>query len=106
MKLRDFKETLLEDLKDPEFAVHYLTDALEENDIAGFLLAVRDVIEARGGVGKFSAQAGSLHRVSLYKTLSDNGNPLFATMVDILNALGVGLRPYLKDEPSARSKSA
>ena len=74
MKTRDYKESLLADLQDPRFAISYLSDAVEENDVEGFLLAVRDVIEARGGVGMLSAEIDNLHRVSLYKALSENGN--------------------------------
>lgn len=98
MKTRDFKEDLLKDLQDPGFAISYLTDAVEEKDVEGFLLAVRDVIEARGGIGPFSAEIENMHRVSLYKALSRNGNPLFSTMIEILNSLGIGLRPYIRDE--------
>lgn len=105
MKLKNFKETLIEELKDPIFAVTYLKDAIDENDIEGFLLAVRDVIEARGGMGKLAVKIPNLHRVSLYKALSKNGNPLFATMIDVLNAIGIGLKPYLK-ESSGRAKAA
>lgn len=103
MKTQDFQKSLIKDLEDPNFAVNYLADAVEENDVDGFLLAVRDVIEARGGMGKFAAKLDNLHRVSLYKALSGNGNPLFSTMVEILDSLGMGIRPYLKEE-AARSR--
>ena len=104
MKTRDFKEGLLKDLQDPEFAISYLTEAVEENDVEGFLLAVRDVIEARGGIGQFSSEIECIHRVSLYKALSQNGNPLFSTMIEILNTLGIGLRPYIRDEEAFLTK--
>ena len=98
MKLRDFDEVLFKELQDPEFAVAYLTDAIEEPaDLPGLLLAIRHVIEARGGIGKFADQMGSLNRVSIYKALSENGNPLFSTVVEVLDSLGIGLKPYIRN---------
>lgn len=48
MPTRDYKESLFEDLQDPEFAVAYLNAALEESSSDVFLLHLRDVAEARG----------------------------------------------------------
>jgi DNA-binding phage protein len=53
-KYRKFKEYHIEQLRDPEDARIYLSVALEEyeedGDIEAFLLAVKDVAEARGGL--------------------------------------------------------
>ena len=40
---------------------------------------------------KVAAEAG-LGRESLYKALSPNGNPEFATVLKVMQALGLGLR--------------
>ena len=106
MKTRNFKEDLLKELGSPNAAVVYLTDAIEQDDRTGFLLAVRDVIEARGGMGRHASKIKSIHRVSLYKALSVNGNPLFSTMLDILDTVGIGLRPYVKRRFSAKRRAA
>jgi len=57
-KLKKFKNTLLEDLNDPQYAQTYLSVALEEyekdKDVAAFLTALRDVAEARGGLTKLA----------------------------------------------------
>src|SRR5262252_6363946 len=45
---KDYRETLLEDLQDPQEAAAYLTAALEEGDSAVFLLALRNVADAKG----------------------------------------------------------
>ena len=62
-KYRKFKEYHIEQLRDPEDARIYLSVALEEyeedGDIEAFLLAVKDVAEARGGLSK-SAECTSL----------------------------------------------
>lgn len=91
MKLKDFKGLLNEELKDPENALLYLQDAIDERDVPGLLLALRDVIEAQGGIADV-AKKSSLHRVSLYKALSTAGNPLFSTVISVLDSLNIGLQ--------------
>lgn len=80
---RNFKDYHIEQLRDPEDAKNYLTVALddyEENgDMEAFLLAVRDVAEAQGGMSRL-AERVSLTREGLYKALSENGNPQLNTM--------------------------
>lgn len=93
-----------EQLKDPNFAAEYLADAVRQTDIDSFLLAVRRVIDARGGMTKISRELKSLHRVSLYKALSRGGNPLFITMLEILHVLGIGLMPYAREAQPSRNR--
>jgi DNA-binding phage protein len=45
-----YRERLLDALKNPEEAAHYLDACLEDGDSRVFLLAIRDVAEARGGI--------------------------------------------------------
>ena len=54
MPLRDYKDGLFADLQDPEFAVAYLNAALEDASPEVFLLHLRDVAEAWGGLGKLA----------------------------------------------------
>ncbi len=55
---RSFKDYHIEQLRDPEDSKNYLTVALddyEENgDMEAFLLAVRDVAEAQGGMSRLA----------------------------------------------------
>ena len=104
MKVHDFEPYLYKKLQDPGIAAAYLADAVECGDLEGFLLALRDVIEAHGGVGSFAKRCGRLHRVSLYKALSAKGNPLFVTVLQILDALGIALRPLARKRPAAKSR--
>ena len=60
-------------LKDLDFAAGYITEAIEEGE-AAFLLAVRDVVEAQGGIGEL-AKSTSLNCEGLYDMLSEKGNP-------------------------------
>ncbi|MCY3766815.1 MAG: putative addiction module antidote protein [Gemmatimonadetes bacterium] len=88
---RDFKDYHIEQLRDPEDAKVYLSVALDEyeknGDLEAFLLAVRDVAEAQGGMSRL-AERVSLTREGLYKALSKNGNPQLNTMGEILHGLG------------------
>jgi probable addiction module antidote protein len=81
---------LIEDLKDPKFAAAYLNAALEE-DREGFLMALRNVMEAHGGVAAVARRA-KINRVSLYKISSRKGNPEFGSVLALCQALNVKLR--------------
>ena len=59
MPLRDYKDGLMADLRDPEFAVAYLNAALEDDSPQVFLLHLRDVAEAWGGLGNSPATPNS-----------------------------------------------
>ncbi len=88
MKLKSYKNDLLKELKDLEYASEYLAQALESGDQAIFLLALRDVVEAGGGV-RVIARHAHIQRESLYKTLSNRGNPRLTTLQGILKSLGL-----------------
>ena len=88
MRLKNYKDDLLRRLADPKYAAEYLAQALAENDHTTFLLALRDVIEAGGGMGQFAGRVG-LKRPSLYKILSKRGNPTLETLQEILRPLGL-----------------
>ncbi len=78
----------LEDLDD---VVAYLEAAFEDGDPRVIAAALGDVARSRG-MSAVAAKAG-LGRESLYKALSGDGNPGFATVVGVMNALGLRLRP-------------
>ena len=93
---KDYHQWLIEQLKDHEEAVAYLNEALEES-LKGdeesqqlFLVALRNVAEAQGGIGNLAKKAG-VGRASLYKTLSQTGNPEWNTLVSLILALGLRL---------------
>lgn len=90
MPVRDYKDGLWADLQDPEFAVAYLNAALEEDAPEVFLLHLRDVAEAWGGLGKLAADT-QLAREALYRMLSTQGNPQLASLDKLLHALGLRL---------------
>jgi probable addiction module antidote protein len=86
---RPFRETQIEQLKDPDNAALYLEEALIAGDTAAFKLALRNVAEARlGGISALSERA-ELNRESLYRALSNRGNPTLETLTKIMHALGL-----------------
>ena len=97
----DYKEFLMEQLKDPEMAAGYLTACFEEGEET-FLLAIKDVAEAQGGLGPL-AKSTSLNREGLYAMLSDKGNPRLSSLSTIIDALGMTLafRAKLQNKKAA-----
>jgi len=89
-KTKSYKEHLLKSLQDPEEEAAYLDACLEDEDPHVFLMALKDVAEARGGMGKLSRDS-SLNRQSLYRTLSKTGNPKLINIRSILSSLGMNL---------------
>lgn len=61
-----------------------------EEESKVFLLALRNVVEAWGGVGEVSKKT-KLNRVNLYRILSKKGNPELGSLENILKALGLKL---------------
>ena len=88
MRLTNYKTDLLKRLEDPRYAAEYLAQVLAGKDSAAFLIALKDVVEAGGGVGNLAGRVG-LKRPSLYKILSKNGNPTLETLQEILGPLGL-----------------
>ena len=88
MKLKSMYESLDRDLQDPEYVALYLNDALHEGSPEEFYLALRNVIKANQGMSQVAAET-ELGRESLYKALSDSGNPQFSTVQKIVGALGL-----------------
>jgi len=85
---------LMTTLQDKEQAAAYLQVALDEyqmdSNVEALLLALRQVTEAQGGIGKLSRKT-HLNRESLYRTLSSHGNPKLQTMGILLKGLGFQL---------------
>jgi probable addiction module antidote protein len=78
---------ITEHLKSEEDMVAYLDAALEEGDASLIAAALGDIARAKG-MSQIAKDTG-LGRESLYKTLSPNGNPEFATVLKVMGALGL-----------------
>lgn len=91
----DHNAAMIEELRaDPEYANAYLANALEEinepGGLGGFLVALRQVIEARGGISEAAKKSG-LARQSIYRALSANGNPTITTLAQLAAVAGLQL---------------
>ena len=91
-------EWLNAQLRDPELAVAYLNAALAEGDQAAFMLALRNVAKARGGVAAMARETG-MNRVALSRTLSESGNPELRSLTRILEASGLAFLVVPKSKP-------
>ncbi|QXH50323.1 putative addiction module antidote protein [Pseudomonas fakonensis] len=94
-RTRSHEDSVLSMLReDEDFAIEYLAAALEDIDEPGgedtFLLAIRRIAEARGGMSSLSQNTG-LARPNLYRSLAAGGDPKLSTVLKVLQALGVGM---------------
>ncbi len=78
-----------EHLRTPEEMAAYRDAWLEEapDDVSGIAKALGDIARAKG-MTQVALDAG-LSRASLYRALSADGNPSFATVLKVARALGV-----------------
>ena len=77
-------------LETPEDMAAYLEAALEDGDPTVVVKALGTIARARG-MSQIARDTG-LGRESLYKALSPEGNPEFATVMKVVRALGLKLR--------------
>ena len=68
----------------------YLEAALEDGEPSVVVKALGTIARARG-MSQIARDTG-LRRESLYKALSPEGNPEFATVMKVVRALGLKLR--------------
>ena len=82
---------LARQLRTPAEMAAYLDAWLTEapDDAAGIARALGDIARAKG-MSQVARQSG-LSRESLYKALSETGNPSFATVLQVATVLGLRL---------------
>ena len=100
-----YDDLLMDMLKDEERALAYLNAALDEQDPRLFLIALRNVTRAQGGVATVAARSG-LNRESLYRALSERGNPSVQTLASVLEALGARLGVARSTRPAGHAPFA
>jgi probable addiction module antidote protein len=95
---RSHEEATLERLRrDPELAAEYLDAILQDGDEGALLYALQQVAKAYGGVGLIAERA-NLNAKTLYRTLSQQGNPEMKTLVAVLKSMGLRLSVRRLDE--------
>ncbi|MBF8263693.1 MAG: hypothetical protein HW387_1358 [Parachlamydiales bacterium] len=94
---KSYHDELIKDLKDHEEAAAYLSAAWEqtlegdEESYTLFLVALRNVAEAQGGLGSL-ARKTHIRREQLYRILSPRGNPGLKKIGVLLTSLGFVLK--------------
>lgn len=80
---------LAESLRDPQEAAAYIEAAIELEDPAALLVALRHVAKAHGMAEV--ARRADVGEKSLFRALSENGNPTISTLNKVLHAVGLRL---------------
>jgi probable addiction module antidote protein len=89
MALKTTRWNILDHLKTKDDIADYLDAVLEDGD-PELLKDALGVIARSKGMTEIAREAG-LGRSSLYRALSPDGNPEFATVAGVLKALGLRL---------------
>ena len=90
IRSRNYDVFLKKQLRDPEMAAEYLSASVRERSLEGFLIALKGVAEAHGGIGTI-AKVTNLNRQSMYKMFSERGNPTVSSLFTVLDALGIDI---------------
>jgi len=85
--------------KDPAY------DILEDGEPAELLIALRQMSKAFGGMGEVARQAG-VNANTLYRTLSEQGNPQVSTLAAILRSMGMRLAVQPLNTPAGSGQSS
>jgi probable addiction module antidote protein len=84
-----YDETLLKVLKDPVEAAAFIEAVIEMEDPAALVVALRKVVQAHGMAEV--ARRASVGDKTLFRALSENGNPTLDTVHKVLHAVGLRL---------------
>jgi probable addiction module antidote protein len=87
----------------PGAVAAYLNAALEDGDARVLLAALRNAVEAVGGMSELARRTG-LSREALYRALSAKGNPRWSTLEAVLRALGVRLSVSPQTVPASSAR--
>ncbi len=90
-RLIDYQEQLLKKLQKEAFAKAYLNEALSDEDPRMFLLALKNVIQAQEEKISDIAKETNLTRTSIYRILSNKGNPKLTNIISLLGSVGLQL---------------
>ncbi len=80
-------------LDSPEVIAEFLSDAFESGH-AGVISSALGAVARAKGMTELAREVG-LSRQSLYRSLSGDGHPEFATVLKVLAAVGVTLKPMV-----------
>ncbi|MCX7544489.1 addiction module antidote protein [Marinicella gelatinilytica] len=101
--MRNVRQTHNLFLKNPEVAAEYLSEALEGGDSSVVLMALRNIAEAQEGGISGLALRSKLGRESMYKMLSESGNPKLSSFTKVISGLGLHLKVEADSQVSSNS---
>ena len=96
-----YDEFMGELLQDPKFIEEYLNEKLASGDLEQFLLALGNLMKARGGATEMAKKTG-LGRQTIYKSFSGKGNPTINSLYTFLNEVGLRLWVETVKKPSKK----
>jgi len=91
-----YENNLKEDLLDPVEAAEYLNAALEDGSLKVFLMALKDVANAKG-ISEIARET-KLNRENLYRILSTQGNPKLKSLNSVLHSVGLKLSVEVENQ--------
>ena len=100
MPTKNHQKDLLKRLTSYSYSAKYLKAAFEDGDEPAFLLALRNVVEAHGGISAI-ARKSAISRQHLHRILSEGGNPTLSTLKEILNSVGINISFSAQDLKAA-----
>ncbi|MCL2092756.1 MAG: putative addiction module antidote protein [Treponema sp.] len=95
---------ILDYLDNEKTIAAYLQVALDENDSTGFLVAIGDVVRARG-INAMAEEMG-VSREGLYKSFSGKRKPNIETVFNALDKLGLQVTIQPKMKTTRKNKTA
>ena len=90
MPTRNYRHDQLRRLSSPRYASKYLKAALDDGDTEGFLLALRNVVDASQNRSSV-ARKSRISRQHLYRLLDGEGNPTLNTLKAVLSSVGLDI---------------
>jgi DNA-binding phage protein len=103
MPTKSYQNDLLKRLADPSYAAQYLKASLDESLVDGnmelFLLALKNVIDAKGESVQGIASDADISSQHLYRLLNGTGNPTIETLSSVLQAVGIAIDFIPVSEP-------
>ncbi|WP_413176040.1 DNA-binding protein [Anabaena azotica] len=94
-KSTSYHAKLIQDLQNPLEAAAYIEVVIEEGDPKMLNKALKNVIEAQGGMGKLSVPVQQCYE-KLAQKLSEQGEIEFYCLTTLLDALGLQLAVTIK----------
>jgi probable addiction module antidote protein len=91
-----YENNLKADLLDPIEAAEYLNAALEDGSQEVFLMALKDVANAKG-ISEIARET-KLNRENLYRILSTQGNPKLKSLNSVLHSVGLKLSVQVENQ--------